>query len=111
MRAARPLAAGLALCATLGTLAAPAMALRLTIDRAGDRALDFAERTCTRDKHCVRSGVLNCRRQSGHIVLCRIFDERKTPVQARYRCDRLIRMTLDPRSSRLPVTGLGRWHC
>ena len=57
------------------------MALRLTIDRAGDRALDFAERTCTRDKHCAAPWVLNCRRQSGHIVLCRIFDERKTPVR------------------------------
>ena len=55
MRATRPLATGLALCATLGALAAPAMAMRLTIDRAGDRALDFAERTCTRDQHCVRS--------------------------------------------------------
>jgi hypothetical protein len=111
MRAARPLVAGLALCATLGALAAPVMALTLTIDRAGDRALDFAERTCTRDKHCVRSGVRNCRRQGRHIALCRIFDERKTRVQARYRCERLIRMTLDPRTSRLPVTGLGRWHC
>jgi hypothetical protein len=111
MRAARPLAAGLVLCAALGALAGPAMALRLSIDRAGDRSLDFAERTCTRDKHCVRFGVLNCRRQSRHIVLCRIFDERKTAVQARYRCDRLIRLSLDPRTRRLPVTGLGRWHC
>ena len=69
MRAARPLAAGLALCATLGALAGPAMALRLSMDRAGDCSLDFAERTCTRDKHCVRFGVLNCRRQSRHVVL------------------------------------------
>ena len=111
MRAARPLAAALALCAALGALAGPAMALRLTIDRAGDRSLDFAERTCNRDRLCVRFGVLNCKRQSRHIVLCRIFDERRTQVQGRYRCERLIRLSLDPRTRRLPVTGLGRWHC
>jgi hypothetical protein len=98
VRAARPLAAGLALCATLGALAGPAMALRLSMDRAGDCSLDFAERTCTRDKHCVRFGVLNCRRQSRHVVLCRIFDERRTPVQGKYRCERLIRLSLEPRN-------------
>ena len=111
MRAARPLAAGLALCAALGALAGPAMALRLTTDRAGDRSLDFAERTCNRDRLCVRFGVLNCKRQSRRVVLCRVFDERKTHVQGRYECSRLIRVALDPASGRVPVTGLGRWQC
>jgi hypothetical protein len=111
MRAARPLAATLALCAGLAVLAGPAAALRLEIERASDRSVDFAQQTCRRDKHCVRAGVVNCRRQSPHVALCRIFDERRTPVQGRYRCERLIRLTLDPRSRRLPVTGLGRWRC
>jgi hypothetical protein len=111
MRAARPLAATLALCAALAALAAPAAALRLEIERASDRSVGFAEQTCQRDKLCVRAGVVSCRRQSPHVVLCRIFDERRTLVQGRYRCERLIRLTLDPRSRRLPVTGLGRWRC
>ena len=111
MRAARPLAAGLALCATLGALAAPAMAMRLTIEGLATVRSTSPSAPAPATSTASAPGILNCRRQSGHIVLCRIFDERKTPVQARYRCKRLIRMTLDPRTSRLPVTGLGRWHC
>ena len=111
MRGMRALGAALALCAATGALAAPAAALRLEIDRATERSLDFAERTCTRDHQCIRSGVLNCRRQAPKVVLCRIFDERRTHVQGRYRCERLIRLSLDPRTQRVPITGLGRWHC
>src|SRR5262249_11543764 len=111
MTRARPLAAVLAACAALGALAGPAAALKLEIERASSRSLDFAERTCKPDRPCVRSGVVNCDRESQHVVLCRIFDDRRTRVQGRYRCERLIRLTLDPRSRRLPVTGLGKWHC
>jgi hypothetical protein len=111
MRVVRALAAALALVAALGALAGPAQALKLEIERARGRSLDFAERTCRRDPHCVRSGVRNCRRQARKVVLCRIFDERRTRVQNRYRCERLIRLALDPRTRRVPITGLGRWHC
>ena len=45
------------------------------------------------------------------MALCRIFDVRKTRVQGRYECSRLIRVALDPANGRVPVTGLGRWHC
>jgi hypothetical protein len=45
------------------------------------------------------------------VILCRVFDERKTHVQGRYECSRLIRVALDPASGRIPVTGLGRWQC
>jgi hypothetical protein len=107
----KPLVTALALCVALGALAAPAAALKLEIDRATERSLDFAEGTCNRDHECVRSGVLNCRRQARMVVLCRIFDERRTRVQGRYRCERLIRLSLDPRTRRVPITGLGRWHC
>ncbi|HEY5976642.1 MAG TPA: hypothetical protein VIT85_02190 [Solirubrobacterales bacterium] len=108
MSAVRALAAVLALGAVL---AVPAGALELEIDRASDRSVEFAQRTCDRDRYCVRQGVLNCRRHSPRVALCRIFNERRTPVQGSYRCDRLIRLSLDPRSRRVPVTGLGRWHC
>ena len=83
----------------------------LTVPQASERAERFAERTCTRDPHCVRHGVMNCRRQARRVVLCRIFDERKTRAQGKYRCHRLIRMSLDSRTRRKPVTGIGRWHC
>jgi hypothetical protein len=108
----RLLGVALAVSALLAALALPATAsLRLTIPRAEKRSLDFAESTCRRDRLCIRYGVLNCRRQSPRVVLCRIFDERRTKVQGRYRCDRLIRLGLDPRTRRVPVTGLGDWHC
>jgi hypothetical protein len=109
--ARRLLAAPIALCVALGALAVPAAALRLPIDKADARALGFAEGTCHRDRLCRSYGVLNCRRQAPHVVLCRIFDQRRTRAQGRYRCERLIRMTLDPRTRRIPITGLGRWHC
>lgn len=103
----------LVLCAAIALLAQPAvaLALTLTIERAGDRSADFAARTCDRDEHCIAHGVLNCHRQGRHVVLCRIFDDRRTEVQGRYRCSRLIRLSLDPRSRRVPVTGLGHWQC
>jgi hypothetical protein len=103
------------LAALLATLAIPpGTALagpQLPIDAAAERSAEFAKSTCDRDRNCVRQGVLNCRRQSRRVVLCRIFDERKTPAQGRYKCSRLIRLALDPASRQVPVTGLGRWQC
>jgi hypothetical protein len=87
-----------------------AAAVRLSIGDAAAKADGFAKRTCARDEFCIRHGVGNCRRQSPHIVLCRIFDERHTRVQGRYRCTRLIRVSLDPGAG-VRVTGVGRWHC
>jgi hypothetical protein len=102
--------------AVLATLALPpAIALaggaKLSIDAASERSARFAERICGRDRNCVRHGVLNCKRQSRRVVLCRVFDERDTRAQGRYECSRLIRVALDPASGRVPVTGLGRWQC
>lgn len=103
---------GLALSALLAGLAQPAAALlKLSIPDARERSVAFAKNTCDRDKHCVRYGVLNCRREAPRVVFCRIFDERHTGVQGRYKCHRLIRLGLDPRTRRIPVTGIGRWHC
>jgi hypothetical protein len=101
-----------ALCAVLAALAAPAMAeLTLPVGDAAERSADFAERICARDEHCVRHGVMNCRRQSARVVLCRIFDERDTQIQGRYLCNRQVRVSLDPKTRRRPITGLGGWHC
>jgi hypothetical protein len=101
--------------ALLTALAIPpgsaAAGLRLSIDAGAERSARFADRTCARDPNCVRHGVLNCRRQSRRVVLCRIFGERRTRTQGRYVCSRLIRVALDPATGRAPVTGLGRWHC
>lgn len=103
---------GFALCAFFAGLAQPAAALlKLSIPDAESRSLAFAKNTCERDERCIRYGVANCRRLRPRVVLCRIFDERHTAVQGRYRCHRQIRLSLDPRTHRIPVTGLGRWHC
>lgn len=113
MRTPKP--AALVACAMLvaccGPTAASAHApTRLTVRGASERSSRFAKHTCARDKHCVGSGVLNCRRQAPRVVLCRVYDERDTRIQGRYRCDRLIRVSLVPRRG-IPVTGLGRWRC
>lgn len=88
-----------------------AAAAVLPVSGAQDRSLAFAKRTCSHDKACVDYGVLNCDRQSSHVVLCRIYDERDTKVQGRYRCERMIRLAFHPVTRKVPVTGLGRWHC
>jgi len=86
-------------------------AVELTIPAAREKASRFAERTCAQDRSCVRHGVLNCRRETDHIVFCRISLRRHTQAQGRYSCNRLIRLAIDPKTRRVPVTGLGRWHC
>ena len=85
--------------------------VKLTIPRASERAGIFARSTCKRDVSCVGSGVLNCNRKGNLVVHCRIFDERHTDAQGNYRCNREIRMVMDPKTRRAPVNGLGRWHC
>lgn len=111
-RLERLLGAAFVVVALAALAALPAAAaLRLSIPAAEERSLTFAKNTCERDKHCIRYGVMNCRRGGLRIVFCRIYDERHTKLQGRYRCHRLIRLGFDPRSRRKPVTGLGRWHC
>ena len=112
LAASRSAVLALALAATLAIPPGSALAgAKLSIDASAERSERFAERTCDRDRNCVRHGVLNCKRQTRRVVLCRIFDERKTGAQGRYECSRLIRVALDPASGRVPVTGLGRWQC
>jgi hypothetical protein len=94
-----------------GIAAATAGEVKLTIPRAIERAGVFAESTCKQDESCVHSGVLNCNRKGKLVVHCRIFDERRTDAQGNYRCNREIRMVMDPKTRRAPVNGLGRWHC
>ena len=56
-------------------------------------------------------GVLGCRHQRDRVVLCRIFDRRGTERQGNFVCSRLVRLSLDPRSRRVPVTVLSSWRC
>jgi hypothetical protein len=110
--ACRSAAIAVATGALLVALAAPAAAmLTLPVEIAAQRSADFAARVCAHDEHCVRHGVMSCRRQSPRVVLCRIFDERDTQIQGRYACNRQVRVSLDPKTLRRPITGLGRWHC
>jgi hypothetical protein len=84
---------------------------KLPISVARERAATYAENTCSHDKHCARSGVKGCRRQSDRVVICRIFDQRKTDEQGSFVCTRPIRLALDPQTRRVPVTGVGDWEC
>lgn len=112
MTPARLLRASIATGAVLAfVVCSAAVAARLPISVAKERSAAFAKRTCAHDESCVESGVLNCRRQSRHIVLCRIFDRRRTEAQGGFVCSRLIRLALNPRSHRVPVTGISRWNC
>jgi hypothetical protein len=84
---------------------------QLSIKVARDRAAAYAENACAHDKSCARSGVNNCRRLSDHVVLCRVFDHRKTEEQGNFLCSRFVRLALDPRTHRVPVTGVSDWKC
>lgn len=101
----------LSAAALLLTIAASASAgERLTIPAARERATAFAENTCAHDSSCHSAGVQSCRRQSNRVVLCRIFDHRKTEEQGNFVCTRLIRLGMKP-NGRVPVTGVGNWTC
>ena len=102
------LLAGVAL--TLLTATPAGAGEKLTIPAARERAAAFAENTCRHDKNCHDAGVQSCRRQSDRVVLCRIFDHRRTERQGNFLCTRLIRLALKP-SGRIPVTGVGDWSC
>ena len=95
----RPIAAVLGVFALLLLLAGPASVSGLVF-----AASRFQTPT-------VRSGVMNCDRKGDLVVHCRIFDERHTDAQGNYRCNREIRMVMNPDNHRVPVTGLGRWSC
>jgi hypothetical protein len=98
--------------AALFSFVAPASAgERLSIPAARERAAAFAERTCAHDASCASSGVQNCRRLSDRVVLCRIFDHRKTSEQGNFVCTRLTRLALQLPSRKIPVTGVGDWDC
>jgi len=86
-------------------------AVKLPVQTAANKAFIFAKHTCAHDQNCVRYGVTNCNRQSLHVVLCRIFDERSTETQGNYHCTRLVRVALDPVTYRIVVTGQAAWQC
>ena len=102
----------LAVLAITWAAAVPATAaVQLPVATAADKAFVFAKKTCAHDKNCIRYGVTNCRRQSLHVVLCRVFDERRTEAQGKYDCTRLVRVVLDPVTYRIVVTGTSPWEC
>lgn len=108
----RALRIALAAAALFAFLPLPAQAgEKLTIPAARERAERYAETTCEHDKSCASSGVQNCRRHSARVVLCRIFDHRKTEDQGNFLCTRLVRLSLKPKTGKIPVTGVSDWSC
>jgi hypothetical protein len=96
----------------LATVAMPvAAAVKLPVELAGDKAFVYAKHTCSHDVHCVKYGITNCARASLHVVGCRMYVERSTPVQGRYACQKLVRVVLDPITYRILVTGTSAWNC
>jgi hypothetical protein len=102
----------LATAALFALFALPAQAgERLSIPDARERAARYADTTCKHDESCAKAGVQNCRRDSARIVFCRIFDHRKTEEQGNFVCTRLIRLSLKPKTGKIPVTGVSDWAC
>jgi hypothetical protein len=103
----------LAVAALLTIFALPAAAggKKLTIPAARERAAKYAATTCKHDESCAKAGVKNCRRHSRRVVLCRVFDHRKTEEQGNFLCTRWVRLSLRPKSGRIPVTGVSDWRC
>ena len=108
----RGLRIALATAALFAALALPAQAgEKLTIPAARERAENYAETTCKHDSSCAEAGVKNCRRHSARVVLCRIFDHRKTEEQGNFLCTRWVRFSLQPKTGKIPVTGVSDWSC
>jgi len=92
--------------------APPALAgEKLSIPAARERASSFAENTCEHDSSCRNAGVQNCRRLADRLVLCRIFDHRKTDKQGNFLCTKLVRLALQPPDPGVKVTGVSDWTC
>lgn len=92
--------------------APPALAgEQLSIPAARERASAFADSTCEHDSSCHNAGVQNCRRLADRLVLCRIFDHRKTDEQGNFLCTKLVRLALQPPVPGVKVTGVSDWTC
>lgn len=111
LRRNRAIWPAVAACALFAAAAPSANGAELTVPAASEKAATFAGNTCDRDKSCILDGVLNCRSHTPHVAFCRIFLKRRTDVQGVYACSRLIRLSIDHRTHRVRVSGLGRWHC
>ena len=112
MRVKRLWCALLASFVLLATVAMPAVAaVKLPVQLAGNKAFAFAKHTCAHDVHCVKYGITNCNRQSLHVIICRMYNERSTPAQGRYACQKLVRVVLDPITYKIVVTGTSDWSC
>jgi hypothetical protein len=84
---------------------------KLSIPDARERAEKYASKTCEHDESCAKAGVQSCRRHSDRVVLCRVFDHRRTDEQGNFVCTRLVRLSLKPKTGRIPVTGVSDWDC
>ncbi|MET0557534.1 MAG: hypothetical protein ABW065_02515 [Solirubrobacterales bacterium] len=107
----RALALPLAAAAILVAAAPASAGEQLSIAAARERAATYAANTCKHDDSCASSGVQSCRRLADRVVLCRVFDHRKTGAQGNFLCTRLVRLALKLPSRKVPVTGVSDWRC
>ena len=108
----RALRIALATAALFAFFVLPAQAgEKLSIADARERATKYADNTCEHDSSCAKAGVQNCRRHSDRVVLCRVFDHRKTEEQGNFVCTRWVRLSLKPKTGKIPVTGVSDWSC
>jgi len=108
----RALRIALATAALFAFLVLPAQAgEKLSIADARERAVKYADNTCEHDSSCAKAGVQSCRRHSDRVVLCRVFDHRKTEEQGNFVCTRWVRLSLKPKTGKIPVTGVSDWSC
>jgi len=108
----RRLAVFVVAAGTFACLVLPAQAdTKLAIPDARERAAKYAETTCEHDASCARAGVQSCRRHADRVILCRIFDHRKTEEQGNFICTRLVRLSQKPLSAQILVTGVSDWTC
>jgi uncharacterized ParB-like nuclease family protein len=106
------IAVALAAVSVSAVAATNAFGHQLSIRAASTKSFYYAQAACRRDPACDRFGVETCFRQQVHVVICRVFNDRNTVAQGRYRCRRLVRIAYTTPSDRKPgITGFGRWQC
>ena len=108
MRGPRPIGLVLATGAILAVLACSAFgAVRLTIPVATQRG-PTSPPAPAQATTAASAGRHQLPATEPDIVFCRTYLKRNTRVQGGYECTRLIRLAIDPKTHRVPVTGVGR---
>ncbi|HTR74662.1 MAG TPA: hypothetical protein VMH33_05320 [Solirubrobacterales bacterium] len=102
----------LAALVLLGAVAMPAAAhTKLSSEAAEAKASLYATKTCGHDPYCAKHGVTGCYSAGPRVALCHMYIQRDTPVQGPYRCQREVRIGLNPPGDRGIVKSWTGWTC